>query len=74
LSNPDEATKEFFKREFPEILESNNKTPHDAIFVPDSFLFGDITEKVCSAIKKKFKNKSFFVIDSLIELRGNKPF
>jgi hypothetical protein len=50
LSNPEDATNEFFKREFPEILESKNKSPHDAIFVPDSFLFGDITEKVCELI------------------------
>jgi hypothetical protein len=49
LSNPEDATNEFFKREFPEILESKNKS-HDAIFVPDSFLFGDITEKVCELI------------------------
>jgi hypothetical protein len=46
LTNPKEATNEFFKREFPEILGSKHEL-HNAIFVPDSFLFGDITEKVC---------------------------
>ncbi len=74
MSNPSEATKEFFIREFPEILESKNKSPHDAIFVPDSFLFGDITEKVWSLINKKkqiFKIKVCFLIyNILIEVGG----
>ena len=44
-TNPETATSEFLKREFPQILESETK-PHHALFIPDTFIYGDIAKKV----------------------------
>ena len=51
-TDPREATEEFLKREFPQILESQNQ-PHDVIFIPDTFLYGPIARKV-------FFNSTYF--------------
>jgi hypothetical protein len=44
-TNPREATEEFMKREFSEILKWKTK-PHDALLIPDSFVYGGIAAKV----------------------------
>jgi hypothetical protein len=44
-NNAEKATKMFLKREFPQFLKSNNK-PHDAVLIPDSFVYGGIAAKV----------------------------
>ena len=43
--NGTDAIEQFLKREFPEILEREAK-PHNVIFMPDSFIYKDLTEKV----------------------------
>ena len=45
ITDPETATIEFLKREFPQILESG-KEPHQVLFIPDTFLYGDIARKV----------------------------
>ena len=55
-TNPETATREFLKREFPQILESETK-PHTALFIPDTFIYGDIAKKVnICLIDKIIKN------------------
>ncbi len=44
-SNGIEAIEQFLKREFPEIIERESK-PQSVIFMPDSFIYKDLTEKV----------------------------
>ncbi len=44
-TNPEEATEEFLKREFKDVLAWKTK-PHDATLIPDSFLYGGIAAKV----------------------------
>ncbi len=45
IYHPEEAIQAFMKREFETIL-NREKTPHDVIFIPDTFIFRDLTEKV----------------------------
>ena len=56
-TDPQEAIEEFLKREFPQILESQNQ-PHDVIFIPDTFLYGPIAKKV-------FFNSTYFQASAL---------
>jgi hypothetical protein len=44
-TNPDEATEEFLRREFEEVLAWKTN-PHDALFIPDSFIYGGVAAKV----------------------------
>jgi hypothetical protein len=44
-TNPQDATKEFLKREFKEVLKWRKK-PHNALIIPDSFVYGGIAAKV----------------------------
>jgi hypothetical protein len=39
------AVRDFLRREFPEIFERTS-TPHDVIFMPDSFIYKEHTEMV----------------------------
>jgi hypothetical protein len=48
----DEAMDIFIGREFPEILEVLKGASHDVKFIPGSFIYGNLTEKVSS--KKYF--------------------
>ena len=43
--SPEQATEVFLTREFPQILKSATQ-PHDAVFIPDSFVYGGIAAKV----------------------------
>ena len=47
VETPEKAMKIFIQREFPE-LEKLNKDghSHDVLFIPDSFLYKELTEKV----------------------------
>ena len=45
IRDPETATTEFLKREFPQLLKSE-KEPHPVLFIPDTFLYGDIAKKV----------------------------
>ncbi len=40
-----EAGKLLMKREYPQLLESAT-TPHDVIFIPESYLYGKLAETV----------------------------
>jgi hypothetical protein len=40
-----DAIEQFLKREFPEIIQRESK-PHNVIFMPDTFIYKDLTEKV----------------------------
>ena len=42
------AIEKFLKREFPEIVKNQ---PHDPIFIPDTYLYGNMTEKVSWCFK-----------------------
>ncbi len=44
-TNPKEAGELLMKREYPQILEAANK-PHDAIFIPETYLYGKLAETV----------------------------
>jgi hypothetical protein len=44
--SPDEAMDIFIDREFPEILEVLKGASHDVKFIPPSFIYGNLTEKV----------------------------
>jgi hypothetical protein len=44
--SPDEAMDIFIEREFPEILEVLKGASHDVKFIPASFIYGNLTEKV----------------------------
>ena len=44
--SPDEAMDIFIEREFPEILEVLKGASHDVKFIPPSFIYGNLTEKV----------------------------
>jgi hypothetical protein len=44
-TSPKEAGELLMKREYPEILNSTTK-PHDVIFIPESYLYGTLIEKV----------------------------
>ena len=46
---PDEAMSKFLDREFPEVRDVTKGESHQLIFVPDSFIYGDLTEKVRSS-------------------------
>ncbi len=43
--SPNEAAGKFLQREFPHVLNCD-KTPHDVIFVPETFIYNGLTEKV----------------------------
>ena len=43
--NPEEATQQFLKKNFPKLLECKS-AEHDVLFVPDTFIYGRLTEKV----------------------------
>jgi hypothetical protein len=43
--SPKEAGELLMQREYPEILNSTKK-PHDVIFIPESYLYGALVEKV----------------------------
>jgi hypothetical protein len=51
LGNDESANNEivaielFLNREFPEILKRESE-PHNVIFMPDSYIYNDLTEKV----------------------------
>ena len=42
----DEAMVKFLEREFPEVLKVSEGESHQVIFIPDTYIFGDLTEKV----------------------------
>ncbi len=44
-TNPKEAGELLMKREYPEILDSTTK-PHNVIFIPETYLYGELTKKV----------------------------
>ncbi len=44
-SSPIEAGELLMKREYPQIFKSAT-TPHDVIFIPEVYLYGNITERV----------------------------
>ena len=49
----DEAMNKFLEREFPEILKVANGESHQVIFIPDTYIFGDLTEKVSTYMNWK---------------------
>jgi hypothetical protein len=53
---PDEAMDLFLNREFPEILDIKKGKSHNVTFIPDSFIYKGLTEKVRHILKGK-KNK-----------------
>ncbi len=55
-SGPDEAMYHFLTREFPEILGIKKGNSHNVMFIPDSFIYKGLTEKVRHILKRK-KNK-----------------
>ena len=46
--SPDEAMQRFLEREFPEVLNILKGESHELIFIPESFIYGNLTEKVSS--------------------------
>jgi hypothetical protein len=44
-NNEIEAIELFLEREFPTILKRESE-PHNVIFMPDSYIYKDLTEKV----------------------------
>ena len=36
----------FLEREFPEVLNISKGESHEVIFIPDSYIYKDLTEKV----------------------------
>jgi hypothetical protein len=44
-TNPETAINLLLEREFPQLLECQ-KDPHEAFFIPDSFIYGGIAAKV----------------------------
>jgi hypothetical protein len=44
-TSPTEAGELLMKREYPEIFNSITK-PHNVIFMPETYLYGQLTEKV----------------------------
>ena len=44
-NNPEEATQKFLEREFPELLNCQS-AKHDVLFVPDTFIYGEVAKKV----------------------------
>lgn len=53
--SPDEAMDLFISREFPEIMAIKNGSSHDVRFIPDTYIYKELTEKVLKhcAIKSK---------------------
>ncbi len=49
-NDADEAMEIFLKREFPQIL-ARESNPHDVIFIPDSFDYGNMIKKVSRTSK-----------------------
>ncbi len=43
---PEEAMEKFFKREFPDLLKAKDGYQHQVRFIPDSFIYGKVAEKV----------------------------
>ena len=43
---PDEAMEKFINREFPDVLEIKTGSSHDLKFIPDTFIYKNLTEKV----------------------------
>jgi hypothetical protein len=46
-TNPEDAGELLMKREYPDILNCE-KEPHEVQFLPDCYLYGELTLKVCS--------------------------
>ena len=44
--SPDEAMDKFLEREFPDVLNISDGESHEVIFIPDSYIYKDLTEKV----------------------------
>jgi hypothetical protein len=44
-NSAEDAIKDFFKREYPELLQCS-EAPHEAIFIPESYVYGGIAAKV----------------------------
>ena len=61
--NPDEAMDLFIKRELPEILDIKNGSSHNVLFIPDTYIYNGITEKV--------SKKLSLILLSLFETNGN---
>jgi hypothetical protein len=45
-SSPDEAMELFLTREFPGILGTKEGKSHNVMFIPDTFIYKGLTEKV----------------------------
>ncbi len=43
---PEEAMEKLLKREFPELLKAKDGGHHQVQFIPDSFIYGKVAEKV----------------------------
>ncbi len=43
---PEEAMEKFLKREFPDLLKAKDGSHHQVRFIPDSFIYGKVAEKV----------------------------
>ncbi len=43
---PEEAMEKFLKREFPDLLKAKDGSQHPVCFIPDSFIYGKVAEKV----------------------------
>ena len=43
---PEEAMEKFLKREFPDLLKAKDGSQHKVQFIPDSFIYGKVAEKV----------------------------
>jgi len=49
--NSKSEEKDFIKEEFSEIFSRKEK-PHDVVFIPDTFVYGDLTKKVSRILKQ----------------------
>jgi hypothetical protein len=51
----DEAMDLFLTREFPEILGIKEGKSHNVMFIPDTFIYKGLTEKVTDILKREGK-------------------
>ena len=48
--NPDEAMDLFIEREIPEILDIKNGSSQNVLFIPDTYIYNGLTDKVIRPI------------------------
>ena len=66
VSSPEEAVNILVQREVPEIQEVLSGKSHDAIFMPDTFLYRELTDKVTLATDAtRVKTLNFSLVYSL---------